>query len=214
MPTKSAKLNTSLTAEHSRLTMMMKILVAALIVGSSFGFAPVPLGRHRSVSTAILSSTSSNPIQETTVEDAFASYSISNPLQQLAYRDTVVGDGDTIERGKVVTVAYEGRLMSNGYKFDFGTGYAFRFGEGNVIPGWEVGLVVCTKTVVAAAVDIVSDLFFIITLYFGFFFISNNTNSLSVLTQLRINMTGHESWWQANSSDSSQFGIRRSGCQG
>ncbi len=126
----------------------MKLLVTAFIVGSSLGFAPVPLNRHiQSTSTVILSSTSSNPIQDETTtlsgDDAFSSYSISNPLQQLAYRDTVIGDGDTIERGKVVTVAYEGRLLSNGYKFDFGTGYAFRFGEGNVIPGWEVGLVVC-----------------------------------------------------------------------
>jgi FKBP-type peptidyl-prolyl cis-trans isomerase len=83
-----------------------------------------------------LLSTSSN------VENAFDSYSISDPLQQLAYRDTEVGTGEVIEKGKVVTVAYEGRLMSNGFKFDFGKGYAFRFGEGRVIPGWEVGLVV------------------------------------------------------------------------
>jgi FKBP-type peptidyl-prolyl cis-trans isomerase len=62
----------------------------------------------------------------------------------LAYRDIEIGTGDVIEKGKVVTVAYEGRLMSNGYKFDFGKGYAFRFGEGRVIPGWEVGLVVRT----------------------------------------------------------------------
>ena len=71
---------------------------------------------------------------------SFDSYSITNPLQKLAYRDVVIGDGETIQNGKVITVAYEGRLLSNGKQFDFGKGYAFRLGDQRVIPGWEVGL--------------------------------------------------------------------------
>lgn len=136
--------------------MMMKLLVVvAFAFGSSLGFAPavvVPssLSSFRSASTLCATTrTTTRTIHFSSAMDDiamtdndFTTYSISNPLQQLAYQDTVIGDGDTIESGKVVTVAYEGRLMSNGYKFDFGTGYAFRFGQGKVIPGWEVGLVV------------------------------------------------------------------------
>ena len=126
--------------------MKQLLLVVPFVIGSSLGFAPaLPLGRLAALATTSTTTVhSSSTSTNTAATDAFTTYSISNPLQQLAYQDTVIGDGETIEAGKVVTVAYEGRLMSNGYKFDFGTGYAFRFGDGNVIPGWEVGLVVCT----------------------------------------------------------------------
>lgn len=73
-------------------------------------------------------------------EDPFSSYSQDDPLQQLAFQDAEIGSGDAITKGDVITVAYTGRLMSNGRKFDSGTGYSFEFGAGKVIPGWEKGL--------------------------------------------------------------------------
>jgi hypothetical protein len=71
--------------------------------------------------------------------DPFENYQQA-PAQALAIKDTVFGAGDTAEKGKVVTVAYEGRLMASGKQFDQGTGFSFKLGEGRVIPGWEQGL--------------------------------------------------------------------------
>lgn len=71
--------------------------------------------------------------------DPFESYQQS-PDQQLRVKDTVIGDGEVAQNGKVLTVAYQGRLMSTGKQFDQGEGYSFRLGEGKVIPGWEQGL--------------------------------------------------------------------------
>jgi FKBP-type peptidyl-prolyl cis-trans isomerase len=119
---------------------IVKILVTFSAIGATLAFAPLPMTQQIAATGRIFSMYSTTSALEEV--DAFNSYSIDNPLQQLAYRDTVIGTGDVIEKGKVAIVAYEGRLMSNGYKFDFGTGYAFRFGEGRVIPGWEVGLAV------------------------------------------------------------------------
>jgi len=85
-------------------------------------------------------SLSSAALKDTTMADAFESYDINDPSQELAFRDEKVGDGPVVEDGKVVSVAYTGRLMSTGEQFDTGTGYAFRMGDGNVVPGWEKGL--------------------------------------------------------------------------
>jgi hypothetical protein len=84
----------------------------------------------------------------------FNIYSIANPVQQLAIKDEVVGDGDVAEKGKVLTMAYEGKLMSNGYMFDSGVGYSFRLGDGKVIPGWEQGLSVRIYNIVVRSVYI------------------------------------------------------------
>ena len=74
--------------------------------------------------------------------DAFDGYDcLSQSQTELAFKDLVVGDGDDVlEEGKVATIAYTGRLMSSGKQFDQGPGYAFRLGDGNVVPGWEIGL--------------------------------------------------------------------------
>jgi FKBP-type peptidyl-prolyl cis-trans isomerase len=92
-----------------------------------------------------LSSSTSTTTTTTRIKSTeFDSYSITEPNEsnQIVYKDTIVGTGDIIEKGKVITVAYEGRLMLNNKKFDSGKGYSFRLGEGRVIPGWENGLLV------------------------------------------------------------------------
>ena len=62
-------------------------------------------------------------------------------FQDLAILDTSPGSGaDTAESGRVVTVSYAGRLMSEpGDPFNEGV-ITFRLGEGKVIPGWERGV--------------------------------------------------------------------------
>mmetsp|Transcript_544 Transcript_544/g.1240 ORF Transcript_544/g.1240 Transcript_544/m.1240 type:complete len:212 (-) Transcript_544:63-698(-) len=64
-------------------------------------------------------------------------------FQDLAVLDTSPGSGDdTAEFGRVVTVSYAGRLMSDppgSPNFNEGQ-ITFRLGEGKVIPGWEKGV--------------------------------------------------------------------------
>lgn len=61
----------------------------------------------------------------------------------LKYTDEVVGTGATPQRGQTVTVHYTGTL-ENGKKFDSsrdrGTPADFKIGIGNVIKGWDEGL--------------------------------------------------------------------------
>ena len=61
----------------------------------------------------------------------------------LKYVDLVVGDGPSPQIGQTVTVNYIGTL-ENGKKFDssadHGQPYQFRIGRGEVIKGWDEGL--------------------------------------------------------------------------
>ncbi|XP_045115942.1 46 kDa FK506-binding nuclear protein-like isoform X2 [Portunus trituberculatus] len=57
--------------------------------------------------------------------------------------DLVVGKGSEAKSGKMVSVYYVGRLMSNKKMFDkcdSGKGFKFRLGSGEVIKGWDVGV--------------------------------------------------------------------------
>lgn len=57
--------------------------------------------------------------------------------------DIVVGSGEEAKNGDAVTVNYEGRL-TNGTKFDSsydrGTPFTFTLGKGEVIQGWDMGV--------------------------------------------------------------------------
>ncbi|WP_136527052.1 FKBP-type peptidyl-prolyl cis-trans isomerase [Geomonas ferrireducens] len=61
----------------------------------------------------------------------------------LSYTDLVVGTGASPTSGKSVTVHYTGTL-ENGSKFDSsldrGQPFVFRIGAGEVIPGWDEGV--------------------------------------------------------------------------
>jgi len=104
---------------------------AALLVGTGFtaataaAAAPSPTS-HRKAATA------AKPGAEVHLADG------------LTYRDLRVGHGALAKTGDVVHVHYVGTL-DNGTKFDSsrdrGTPFSFTLGQGQVIPGWDRGVV-------------------------------------------------------------------------
>ena len=78
------------------------------------------------------------------VQDPYESY-VPGRSKDLAFKDIIAGDGEPAKVGDVLTVAYKGKLMSNGKQFDEGTGFSFKLGDGKVLKGWEQGLEVRTS---------------------------------------------------------------------
>ena len=64
---------------------------------------------------------------------------------ELGIDDIVVGDGDEAVKGSKVAVHYVGVSFSTGDEFDAswnrGETFKFKLGAGNVIPGWDAGVV-------------------------------------------------------------------------
>ena len=62
----------------------------------------------------------------------------------LGIEDIVVGDGDEATKGSKVAVHYVGVAFSTGDEFDAswnrGEPFQFKLGAGNVIPGWDAGV--------------------------------------------------------------------------
>jgi peptidylprolyl isomerase len=63
---------------------------------------------------------------------------------ELVVEDVVVGDGDAATKGSKVEVHYVGVAFSTGEEFDAswnrGQPFKFQLGKGNVIPGWDAGV--------------------------------------------------------------------------
>ena len=63
---------------------------------------------------------------------------------ELVVEDLFVGDGDEATKGSKVAVHYVGVAFSTGEEFDAswnrGQPFKFQLGKGNVIPGWDAGV--------------------------------------------------------------------------
>jgi peptidylprolyl isomerase len=63
----------------------------------------------------------------------------------LGIEEIVVGDGDEAVTGSKVAVHYVGVAFSTGDEFDAswnrGDAFKFKLGAGNVIPGWDAGVI-------------------------------------------------------------------------
>lgn len=74
-----------------------------------------------------------------------AVYQPTEPVTALQTTDLVQGTGAPVKAGDCLVVKYYGTLAKNGQKFDenFTTniGFEFSLGEGEVIQGWDKGLV-------------------------------------------------------------------------
>lgn len=65
------------------------------------------------------------------------------PAESVHWTDTVKGTGDAVTLGKIATVEYTGKLK-NGIVFDTnvdGKPFTFTVGKGQVIKGWDQGLI-------------------------------------------------------------------------
>jgi len=105
------------------------VLCAPLVAGLVLPSGRTPTVRARSLS----------PIAcEATVEDAW-----TTTPSGLKYMDIEVGGGAVPEKGAAVKVHYTGTLDATGVQFDSSKGsspFAFKLGEGRVIPGWDEGI--------------------------------------------------------------------------
>jgi peptidylprolyl isomerase len=67
------------------------------------------------------------------------------PSYQLELEDITVGDGDEAVSGRIVEVHYVGVFWRNGQQFDAswdrGPTFKFALGKGQVIPGWDQGVI-------------------------------------------------------------------------
>jgi len=117
------------------------LLIAATVSVHAFAPAVSKAAAVQRSSFRPLASSTSSSSAETSVGSPFDEYSLTDPSQGLEYKDTFVGSGTVAETGKVLTVAYKGRMMSNNQQFDEGESYSFRVGQGRVMPGWEKGVV-------------------------------------------------------------------------
>jgi len=72
-------------------------------------------------------------------------YKPTEPVTSLQSTDLQAGSGPAAKAGDCLVVKYYGTLASNGTKFDEDftdtTGFAFTLGQGQVIPGWDTGMV-------------------------------------------------------------------------
>ena len=71
-----------------------------------------------------------------------------DPPQRLVVQDLIVGKGKRAQSGDTVSVQYVGVLFENGKQFDAswngnrpGQAFQFPLGAGQVIPGWDQGVV-------------------------------------------------------------------------
>jgi len=126
----------ALLTERRRTTRAFSGSCAASVVA---GFNSDYVRRSYRAADAFVSSAASTDDNDAVSDDGFEAYSQTGS-SQLAIKNDVLGDGDTIESGNVATVAYKARLMATGEEFDHSDGFNFKFGVGNVIPGWDQGL--------------------------------------------------------------------------
>ena len=124
----------------------LSVAVMALVLGfmrfNSDSLAlDVPTG---SQIASVITVDENDPNQKAALADAIVDGAAGSELKSMIVDDIVIGEGDAIEEGDVVSVHYIGRLQ-NGQEFDnsYTKGQAFTFegSAGRVIKGWDEGVV-------------------------------------------------------------------------
>jgi peptidylprolyl isomerase len=98
--------------------------------------------------TSANSQTSQKQCSDTKAETALATPSVyvpSGPVTTLQSTDLTPGSGPAAKSGDCLVVKYYGTLASSGKEFDQDftntSGFAFTLGQGQVISGWDQGMV-------------------------------------------------------------------------
>lgn len=124
---------------------------AVLFLGSACALTVYAIAETNSSSSNISNTTSQSKQQNCTdphtevALSAPAAYAPTEPVKNLQITDLTVGSGKAAKDGDCLVVKYYGTLASNGKEFDQNftetTGFPFVLGQGQVISGWDQGMV-------------------------------------------------------------------------
>jgi peptidylprolyl isomerase len=145
-----ARLRTDLAIRRSRLGLGVATLGAAVLVagcGSSGSSSTITVGNESAAAnkliehTVVVTTPKTGPLAK---EPTIAVPKGPAPTT-LQTKEIVTGTGAEAKTGDAVTVNYVGALYSNGKVFDASwkrnEPFAFTLGKGQVIPGWDKGIV-------------------------------------------------------------------------
>jgi FKBP-type peptidyl-prolyl cis-trans isomerase len=123
---------------------LLAALVALAVVVAGCTAAPTPTASTTTTPSQPQAAAPSQPQAAAPPSTAPASPGVTAPVTALKIVDKAVGTGAAAKSGDLVTVDYTGWL-TDGTKFDSsidsGTPFQFTLGNGEVIAGWDQGLV-------------------------------------------------------------------------
>lgn len=121
---------------------------ALLFLGSACALTIYVVIQSNSSSNANSNQTAQQSCADTSTEAALtapSAYVPTSPVTSLQITDLSVGSGASAKSGDCLVVKYYGTLARNGKEFDQDytdtSGFAFTLGKGEVISGWDQGLV-------------------------------------------------------------------------
>ena len=120
---------------HSTLITLMIAAIAAVVIGGCGGDSD---DRDAGSGSAAEGAAELDSKPEVEVPEG-------DPPSELETEDLVEGEGDPVVKGDFVRMQYVGVLFENGKQFDAswdsGQPFEFELGAGNVIEGWDKGIV-------------------------------------------------------------------------
>lgn len=118
--------------------MFATLLLAILGASSTLAFAPA--AQVKLTPPSLLSHWRLHAAtEESAAASPFDTYELGQST--LAYKDDIMGEGDAVAGGDVVTVSFVGRLYPSGYQFAKNEDFVFEVGEGKTMPGFDKALV-------------------------------------------------------------------------
>ncbi|HTR89393.1 MAG TPA: FKBP-type peptidyl-prolyl cis-trans isomerase [Solirubrobacteraceae bacterium] len=148
--------STRLFPVRPRLTLALAaLLVGGLVAGcGSGGSSTITVGNENksdeslatasSSSTSTTSTTAKTPTSGPLSKEPHITPPSGSPPKTLVKKDLIVGTGTEAKTGDAVSVNYVGALYRNGKVFDASwkrkEPFQFTLGKGQVIPGWEQGV--------------------------------------------------------------------------
>jgi FKBP-type peptidyl-prolyl cis-trans isomerase len=134
---------------HPRAALPAALLAATLLAGcgSSASSESIGVGHESTANNALIehTTTPTTPTSGPLSKEPTIAVPKTPPPKTLTTKDLIVGTGSEAKTGDPVAVNYVGALYSNGHVFDAswkrGEPFDLTLGQGQVIPGWEKGIV-------------------------------------------------------------------------